>query len=183
MKNLNLFYFILFLSLIFSEFSFSASKYIRNVDLIPKHKRILAPNFFWNKENNTNILKGQVIYINFWAESCSPCKEEIPFLLQVHNFFNYPVFKMIFVNMDPKNKLNKAKSFWKQKGKDAPSLFVSEFKFKNEFSIDKIPSHILIDKKGRIALEFFGEINNQKMGGLIKKWIFQLIQEKDVLTK
>ncbi|MBT4762314.1 MAG: TlpA family protein disulfide reductase [Bdellovibrionaceae bacterium] len=151
---------------------------IVHAQLIPVEKRVKAPNFYWSKKVNSQSLNGQIVYINYWAEWCSPCKEEIPFLIQLRNFYNYPVFKMIFVNTDKKEKLKEAKNFWLTKGKKAPTLYTSEFKFKNEFNVKRIPGHIILDKKGRIALQFFGSINNQKTATNIKKWVFGLIQEK-----
>ncbi len=166
------------ITLFFSAtYSFAKSTNIKSAQLIPQSKRISAPKFHWGETINSKTLVGKITYINFWAEWCRPCKNEIPFLIQLRDFYNYPVFKMVFLNMDKKENLKKAKSFWKTVGKDAPSLYSSEFSFKKEFSVETIPSHILIDKKGRIAMQFHGDINNQKIATNIKKWIFKLIQE------
>jgi thiol-disulfide isomerase/thioredoxin len=56
-------------------------------------------------ENNTvdidvTDLKGQVLYIDFWASWCIPCKKSFPFMNELHKTFAEQGLQVLAVNMD-----------------------------------------------------------------------------------
>ena len=47
-------------------------------------------------------LKGQVVYIDFWASWCAPCKQSFPFMSDMQAKYGPRGFKVIGVNVDQK---------------------------------------------------------------------------------
>ena len=51
----------------------------------------------------SSSLKGKVAIVNFWASWCAPCREEMPFLVDLRNEFRDRGFDVIGIAQDPEN--------------------------------------------------------------------------------
>lgn len=49
---------------------------------------------------NTQDLKGRVLYVDFWASWCKPCRKSFPFMNALHAKYDPERFAVIAVNMD-----------------------------------------------------------------------------------
>ena len=65
-------------------------------------------------------LQGRVVFINFWATWCPPCREEMPSMLRLNQKLKDKPFTLITIlmNDDPAN----AKAFYKSIGGSLPTL-------------------------------------------------------------
>ena len=104
--------------------------------------------------NGTNFklsqLKGKVIILDFWASWCSPCKKEMPYLVDLYKSNDKANFEIVAVNLDKKQ--------------DKISLFINSLavkpnftivwdqlqKLPNDFKVEAMPTTLFIDKKGKI---------------------------------
>jgi peroxiredoxin len=120
--------------------------------------------------------KGKVLFLNFWATWCPPCRAEIPDFIEVYKAQNAKGLEIIGISLD-------------SKGKDVVAAFVEKYKINypivletrqnTEKIIDDyqpgqfIPVTIVIDKQGRIRHKQVGQIDQETL----LKYFQQLISE------
>lgn len=94
-------------------------------------------------------LRGKVVVLNFWFIGCGPCRVEIPSLNKLVEEFGSRDVVFIAFALDPADRLPsflKDIPFRYQVVPDASALVKS-------FGVELFPTHVLIDKEGRI--EYF----------------------------
>ena len=47
-------------------------------------------------------LKGKVVYVDFWASWCGPCKQSFPFMNELQSKYRAEGFEIVAVNLDAK---------------------------------------------------------------------------------
>jgi thiol-disulfide isomerase/thioredoxin len=106
--------------------------------------------------------QGKVILIDFWASWCGPCRQELPYLIELQQKYKNSDFEIIAVNIDDKisnaikfiNEISGTISF--------PIVKDSQQKIPPQFQIKGMPSTILVDKKGVIRYWHTGFKNSYK---------------------
>jgi thiol-disulfide isomerase/thioredoxin len=93
-------------------------------------------------------LKGQVIYVDFWASWCAPCAEALPALDALYREFKPAGFMALGVNKDMRPK--DAERFLTRVPISFPTLYDSDDRWAKAFAIPAMPTGILIDRQGRI---------------------------------
>ncbi len=101
-------------------------------------------------------LSGKVIFLDFWASWCKPCKEEFPYLINLYNSYKDSGFVVVAVNVD--NEKDKLDGFLSNLGADVPFTVVTDTKGKipELYNLDAMPTSYLIDKKGIIKFKHIG---------------------------
>jgi thiol-disulfide isomerase/thioredoxin len=102
----------------------------------------------------TNELKGKVVFINFWATWCPPCRAEMPSLNKLYNQFkddNRIVF--LFLNEDDNS--DKAKAFLKNKDYSFP-ITKRIGNIPGEIFSGTLPTTVVLNKEGKIAMKHEG---------------------------
>lgn len=99
-------------------------------------------------------LKGQVVYLDFWASWCAPCKKSFPWLNQIHTKYGEQGFKVIAVNLDRDQEL--AKRFLKHHPARFEIGYDPEGKIASQLKVQGMPSSFLIDRKGNIVSSHVG---------------------------
>jgi thiol-disulfide isomerase/thioredoxin len=136
--------------------------------LVEIPNRLIAPEFSWLEEaNNSGSLanyKGQVVYINFWALWCEPCVKELPFISDIKsNHQQKDLLNILLINFDQGEKeIENAKSFVSNISSQLQSVYGQSQVFLKHFPTEVLPMHIIIDKKGRLAAKFYGDILDKK---------------------
>jgi len=105
-------------------------------------------------------LKGKLVYIDFWASWCRPCKKSFPWMIAMKDKFKNQPFEIIAINLDRDKTL--ADEFLSSQAINFPVAFDPEAKIANEFSVKGMPSSYLIDHKGRLRLRYTGFWNKSK---------------------
>ncbi|SIT20399.1 TlpA family protein disulfide reductase [Chryseobacterium gambrini] len=129
-----------------------------------KESSLVPPNFSVRNENgkiiNTSQLKGKVIFINFWASWCPPCRAEFP---SVQKF--YDAYKtnqnLVFltVNLDDEIILGKK---YLQKEKFSIPFLVPDSSIPKELYSGSLPTTIILDKTGKIRMHHSGMADYSK---------------------
>lgn len=122
---------------------------------------------------NTSSLRGKVVFINFWASWCPPCRAEFPSIEKLYSKFkNNPnvFFLMINEDSDPA-----AADGYLQKEKYSVPFYKSRGNVPSEIYTGALPTTIVLDKKGKVRFkhEGFADYGTEKF----VKQIEELIKE------
>ena len=103
---------------------------------------------------STNDLKGKVVFINFWATWCPPCRAEMPSLNQLYTLLKDDQrFVFLFVSED--DNLAKAKEYLNQKSFSIP-LYSRSSNLPNEVFDGTLPTTIVLNKEGQLVMKHEG---------------------------
>lgn len=98
-------------------------------------------------------LKGKVIFLDFWASWCPPCRASIPAVSKLYeNYKNNKDVVIIGVNMED---AQTARKFVAQNKIQYLNVIGDEITYRR-YQVRGIPTFILIDKKGNIAGRWVG---------------------------
>lgn len=117
---------------------------------------------------STADLKGKVVFINFWATWCPPCRAEMPSLNTLYNTFKGDDrFVFLFINED--DDLNKAKEYLQNSGFTLP-LQQRVGQIPTALFSGTLPTTIVLNKKGQIVLkeEGLGNYNTKEFHEQLK---------------
>lgn len=107
--------------------------------------------------SSTADLKGKVVFVNFWATWCPPCRAEMPSLNVLYNQLkDDDRFIFLFINED--DDVNKAKVYLERSGYSLP-LMKRIGQVPDEIYSGTLPTTIVLDKKGQIVLKEEGLAN------------------------
>ncbi len=105
------------------------------------------------KEMKLSDLKGKVVYMDFWASWCGPCKGEMPHAKKIKEHFQDKDVVFLYVSIDDKE------DAWKR-GIEAMSISGVHTRtpgwggpIAQLYKIRSVPAYFLIDKKGNFALD------------------------------
>lgn len=98
--------------------------------------------------------KGQVVYVDFWASWCKPCRKSFPWMNNLHKRFGKKKFKIIAVNVD------KDKALVEQFLKAYPANFMvaydPEGELAGKFKLKGMPSSFIFDRNGSLKTSHMG---------------------------
>jgi thiol-disulfide isomerase/thioredoxin len=107
--------------------------------------------------------KGKVVLVNFWATWCSPCREELPHLIQLERDLEKEGFQLIIISADEPEQEQEASRFLDSIGAKKPR-YIKQTEDNDAFinAIDStwsgaLPALFLYDRSGKRVGSFFGE--------------------------
>ncbi|MBL7891462.1 MAG: redoxin family protein, partial [Bacteroidia bacterium] len=107
------------------------------------------------KEVNLSDFKGKVVYVDFWASWCGPCRQQFPFSKELHEKLSDKQKKeVVFLYISIDDNEDAWKNAVKQlqlTGEQALSPGGWNSPAAKQFQISSIPRYMLIDKKGNIV--------------------------------
>jgi peroxiredoxin len=136
----------------------------------------LAPDFKLTDINGKTIslsdYKGKVLFLNFWATWCPPCRAEVPDFVEAYAEQKANGLEILGISLD-------------SKGKEAVAAFVEKYKINYPVVLESrqttekiindyqpgqyIPATIIIDKSGRIR--------SKEVGAMDKKTLLKHFQQ------
>ncbi|TZF94853.1 redoxin domain-containing protein [Chryseobacterium panacisoli] len=103
---------------------------------------------------NTSALQNKVVFINFWASWCPPCRAEFPSVQKLYDQYKKnPDMVFLTVNLDDNADLGK--SYLKENGFTIPFL-VPAGNIPGVLYSGSLPTTVVLDKKGNIRLHHKG---------------------------
>ncbi|MDR4954600.1 TlpA disulfide reductase family protein [Chryseobacterium sp. ES2] len=106
------------------------------------------------KITDTSALQNKVVFINFWASWCPPCRAEFPSVQKLYDRYkNNPEIVFLTVNLDDNAALGK--SYLKEKGFTVPFLTPAG-NIPDALYSGSLPTTVVLDKKGEIRLHHKG---------------------------
>jgi len=92
--------------------------------------------------------KNKVVYVDFWASWCAPCKESFPWMNSLKKKYEGKGLHVVAVNLDKEKKL--ADAFLKENKADFEIVFDQEAVNAKSFKLKGMPSSIIVDRSGKI---------------------------------
>jgi len=105
-------------------------------------------------------LTGDVVYVDYWASWCPPCRKSFPWMNKMHSKYEAQGLKIIGISLDSTRK--NANKFLKK----VPALFSiaydHEGKTADDYDVQVMPTSYLIDRKGNLIYTHKGFNNKHK---------------------
>lgn len=157
-KRLN----ILLISILFLAFFVTGCE---NIAGLKKAKQMKigkpAPDFVLHDASGKiwklSSLKGKVVFVNFWATWCKPCRDEMPSMEALNKAMAGQPFQMLAIAFN--DDLQMADSFARRLGATFPVLASSGQELTEAYMITGVPETFLVDADGILRHKFIGPYN------------------------
>lgn len=101
-----------------------------------------------------HALKGQVVYLDFWASWCGPCRKSFPWMNEVQKKFSGSGFKVVGINLD-KNSVD-ADKFLAKTPAEFMLAFDSQGISPRIYGVKGMPTSYLIGRNGKVLYRHSG---------------------------
>jgi peroxiredoxin len=98
--------------------------------------------------------RGKVVFLNFWATWCPPCREEMPAMERLNAVFEGKDFVMLAVNVE--KDLEPVRAFLAQHPHSFAVLLDQQSAVQNLYGVFRFPETFLLDQEGRLVERFLG---------------------------
>jgi thiol-disulfide isomerase/thioredoxin len=126
-------------------------------------QEIAAPDFAISNAqlpNKLSDLAGQVVYLDFWASWCKPCRQSFPWMNQMQQKYASQGLQIIAINLDTESSLTK--DFLDKVPAQIPIIYDPEGNIASDYQLIGMPSSYLIDKTGKIRFSHKGFFTRTK---------------------
>jgi peroxiredoxin len=124
-----------------------------------------APDFaLLDAEGNTvrlSDLRGKVVWVNFWATWCVPCKKELPDIQRLYDEKRGAGLEVLAVNVQESRA--DARSFFEAHDLSLPLLIDDDGSVYQQYRLQGLPDSFFIDREGNIAAVQYGFLTEDKM--------------------
>ncbi|WOH35768.1 redoxin family protein [Thalassotalea fonticola] len=104
--------------------------------------------------------KGKVIYLDFWASWCIPCRKSFPWMNAMEAKYAGQGFKVITVNVDVEKSL--ALEFLQENPANFTVVYDPKGAIAKEFKLKGMPSSYMINKLGKPVSAHVGFYNDKR---------------------
>ena len=122
---------------------------------------ITLPSLFDNKKSiSSNHFKGKVLYVDFWASWCLPCRKSLPQLnsLRERLISDGKDFEILAVNLD--GEPGEAMAFLNKYPIDYPVVYDATGKYPKLYGVKGMPTSYILDPQGKIRYVHSGFKNS-----------------------
>jgi cytochrome c biogenesis protein CcmG/thiol:disulfide interchange protein DsbE len=99
-------------------------------------------------------LSGHVVYLDFWASWCAPCRQSFPWMNKMQSEFGQDGFVIVAVNVD--HSRPDAEQFLHEHSPVFRIVFDPDGTLAERFGVRDMPTSFLLDRDGRIHSEHEG---------------------------
>jgi peroxiredoxin len=90
--------------------------------------------------------RGRVVWINFWATTCGPCRRELPEIQRLADQIGRQRLVVLAVNQQ--ESVSRAEAYWKEIGLHLPILFDSNGEVSQQYRLQGLPYNFFVDEQG-----------------------------------
>ncbi len=114
----------------------------------------------------TKDLQGKVLYLDFWASWCIPCKKSFPFMNELVQRYDAEKFQIVAINMDEYRE--DAETFLKNIPANFPIYQNPEDVLASKLKVPGLPVAYIVDAKGDVIAKHIG-FNDKKKAKKIQQ--------------
>jgi peroxiredoxin len=98
--------------------------------------------------------KGKVVFLNFWATWCPPCRVEMPSMERLYEVYGDRGFVMLAVNVE--QAAEPVLAFLKENPHAFPILLDPDARVQRLYGVYRFPETFLIDQDGTVVEHYLG---------------------------
>ena len=106
-----------------------------------------------------SALRGKVVFVNFWATWCAPCRSEAPSLERLHQTLQGADFEILAISIDKPEDEAAVEAFQKEFSIGFPILRDRDRGVYNAYQVSGVPETFLVDPSGKVLEHFIGPQN------------------------
>ena len=106
------------------------------------------PDIYSGESKTLEQYRGKVVYLDFWASWCGPCRQSLPLLNELRNELGSEHFEVIAINLDQNPE--DGKRFLQKYPVNYPVLTDTTGSTPQKYQLSGMPTSYLIDQKGNI---------------------------------
>ena len=140
-----------------------------------KNKNI-APDFTlvdqYGTTHKLSDYRGKVVFLNFWATWCPPCRGEMPDIEAIYKEYSSDEVVILGVatpNIGQEGTKEEIKAFLNKNKYTFPVVFDETEEVINKYAISAFPTTFIIDKEGNITKKAPGAMKKEMIKSLIEK--------------
>jgi len=118
----------------------------------------VAPNFTLSTVDGQQVslqqYRGRVVFLNFWATWCIPCREEMPALEQLHQ--TYQSHDLTILSIDLKESADQVRAFFQKHNLSFPALLDEHGSVFRDYLVAGMPTTYLIGRDGTLLARGVG---------------------------
>lgn len=130
-------------------------------DEVPSdEEKMAAPEFTltdqYGEEHSLSDYRGKIVFLNFWATWCPPCKEELPYIQELYEEYqsmddpDVVFLGVTFPGYGNEQDAEGVKAFLKEKGYTFPVMMDEGASLSLPYYITAYPTTFLIDPEGNV---------------------------------
>jgi peroxiredoxin len=113
------------------------------------------------KVHTLSDYEGQVVWVNFWATWCGPCRRELPDIQRLADEFAGQGLVVLAVNQE--ESAGKALGFWEELDLRLPILLDSDADVSAQYRLRGLPDNFFIDRDGTLRAFDMGFLTEDQM--------------------
>ena len=127
----------------------------------------------YGKTHKLSDYEGKVVYLNFWATWCPPCKEEMPYIEQLYKDYNKNNDDVVILgvaspNLGREGSREHVVNFLKEQGYTFPVVLDEDGALAYQYGINAFPTTFIIDKEGYVTQYIPGAMDKATMASFIE---------------
>ncbi len=135
-----------------------------------------APDFTLMDVNSKTVslsdFKGKLVFINFFAIYCPPCRAEIPDFIKLQDKYRDKGLVILGISTD-EDWRQVLPDFIKRKGMNYPVLIATSKVIRDYGNVYALPTSFLLDKNHNIVKKFTGMVSESDLEPLIMQLLAQ----------
>jgi peroxiredoxin len=104
-------------------------------------------------------LRGKVVWINFWATWCRPCRRELPDIQKLYDEKRSEGLEVLTVNIE--ESAEEARAFFDDLGVAMPLLLDENGEVYDQYGLRGLPDSFFVDRDGNLAAMHIGYLTEE----------------------
>jgi cytochrome c biogenesis protein CcmG/thiol:disulfide interchange protein DsbE len=115
--------------------------------------------------------QGKLVFVNFWATWCGPCRMEIPHFVELVDEYGDDGFAILGISVDDPRDFEKIPGFAEKFNINYPVLYANGQVVQMYGGIGSIPTTFVINREGKALGKIVGARSKEEFEGIIKQFL------------